>query len=175
MNKLAWGVVGMVLGAREAHAQTWFEPEEPLKTASITIDPTYLKLPMIHLTGELCAARKLGLAVILGGGEVTDEDSNITFRAYEAGASVRYYAWGTFRQGFQIGVQLLYASVSSENTAFAATNEGIGISPFGGYKWTHRSGFTLESQGGFTYLATGDVRDNRRLVPMVNLNIGWSI
>jgi hypothetical protein len=55
--------------------------------------------------------------------------------------------------------------------------EGLGLSPFAGYKWTHRSGLTLEGQLGATFLvvraktASSETKD---VGPMLNLNFGYS-
>lgn len=166
-----------VASTKVAHAQpaSFFsaDDDQPLPTVAISIDPLQLRFPVIQLTAEFCVARKLGLAVIVAGGEVTDD--NVTSRVYGVGASGRYYLYGSFRHGFQIGAELLYASVSTENTAVTASGEGLGISTFGGYKWTHRSGFTLEVELGVTYRATGEYKDHSSFSSLLNLNVGWSI
>jgi hypothetical protein len=58
--------------------------------------------------------------------------------------------------------------------------KGFGISPFLGYKWTHHSGFTIDTQLGVTYIAveaesSTQMKQESKVGPMLNLNVGWSI
>lgn len=155
-------------------------PARPLPTVAITISPFHFILPVIELTGEFRVGRKLGVAVIAGAGKVTAMDSSVTAKVYEAGGSVRYYVLGNFRHGMQIGGELLYLKATAEDTSIEVRGKGFGISPFLGYKWTHRSGFTIDTQLGVTYIAiqaesSTQTKQESKVGPLLNLNVGWSI
>jgi hypothetical protein len=155
-------------------------PPRPLPSVAITISPFHFFLPVIELTGELRIGRKLGIAVIAGAGKVTATDSNVTANVYEGGASVRYYVLGNFRHGMQIGGELLYVKATATDTSIDVRGKGFGISPFLGYKWTHHSGFTIDTQLGVTYIAveaesSTQMKQESKVGPMLNLNVGWSI
>jgi hypothetical protein len=183
----------LVLGAHAAHAQPGApvpepstappeKPEEELKTVAITISPVHLAFPMVELTGEFRVGRKLGIAAIVGAGEATDSVSDVTVKVYEFGASARYYLLGNFRHGMQIGGELLYVKANTKDTNIRVSGEGFGVSPFLGYKWQHRSGFTIDTQLGITYIAvrakaesTNQMEEDSKVGALLNLNVGWSI
>ena len=89
---------------RDAANQT----AEAEKTIAVTISPVHLVLPVVELTGEYAVTPKIGVALIVGVGTITPSGSNDKFTAYEAGASFRYYALGTFRSGLQLGAEALF-------------------------------------------------------------------
>jgi hypothetical protein len=137
-------------------------------------------IPMVELTGEVRVARKLGVAVIAGAGAIRDMDTNALIKVYEAGASVRYYALGSFRHGMQIGGEAIYVKANTDNTGVEVRAKGLGISPFLGYKWTHRSGFTIDTQLGVTFItaradSSTQTKQASKVGPLLNLNVGWSI
>lgn len=156
-------------------------PEAPMKTVAITVSPFHMFIPMIELTGEFRVGRKLGIAVIAGAGGIRDEVTDRLIRLYEGGASVRYYVIGSFRHGMQIGGELLYVKANTDDTMVEVRARGLGISPFVGYKWQHRSGFTIDTQLGVSFMtARGDSdagasKEESKVGALLNLNVGWSI
>ncbi len=148
--------------------------------AALTISPFHLIVPMIEVTGEFRVARKLGVAVIGGAGAIRDMDTNALIKVYEAGASLRYYVLGSFRHGMQIGGEAIYVKASTDNTGVEVRGRGLGLSPFLGYKWTSRIGFTIDTQLGVTFItlradSATQTKQESKVGPLVNLNVGWSI
>lgn len=152
-----------------------------LPTVAITISPLHGFVPMLELTGELRVGRKLGIAAIGGAGAIRDEVTDQLIRVYEAGASVRYYVLGTFRHGMQLGGELLYVHANTDNTMVEVRAQGLGISPFVGYKWTSRIGFTIDTQLGISFMtaqgeaSTGATAEKSKVGALLNLNLGWSL
>jgi len=147
---------------------------------ALTISPVHLIMPFGELTAEIRAADKVGVAVIAGAGSVRDDkvDSRITL--LEAGANARYYVWGSFRRGVELGAEAVYVHASAEASSTGVQAEGLAVSPFAGYKWTHRSGFTLDGQIGASFLVarghadTGAMDERSKVGPMLNLQVGYS-
>jgi hypothetical protein len=171
MQKLIVAVVALVSATRPAAA------DEP--RVSITVSPLHLIMPFGEVTAELRAADKVGIAVIAGAGSVREDgiDSRITL--LEAGANARYYVWGSFRSGIELGAEAVYVHASADDSV-SVSAEGLGLSPFAGYKWTHRSGFTLDGQLGATFIVlrgkadTGAMAERKSVGPMLNLQVGYS-
>ncbi|MEJ7601253.1 MAG: hypothetical protein WKG01_25335 [Kofleriaceae bacterium] len=159
--------------ASPAHADERSEPR-----VSITVSPVHLVIPVGELTAELRAHDKLGIAAVVGIGSVSVDRFEDRVAVYEAGISARYYLTGSFRTGIQLGAEALYLHAATKDDSMAVRAQGLGLSPFAGYKWTGRSGLTLEGQLGVTYVAvradseTAAAEDSR-VGPMVNLNIGY--
>jgi hypothetical protein len=149
-------------------------------------------MPVFELTAEVRVARKLGIAVLGGYGQVTVEpDENdpgepLKADVYELGAQVRYYAVGTFDHGMQLGAEVLYVHLDAETgTSIVGSGEGTALGPFVGYKIATRGGFTFDGQLGFQYIAVSaeahDTETNESaegedstVIPLFNANIGWS-
>ena len=169
MRKLVASFVLLLAGV--AHA------EDP--RVSITVSPVHLTLPMGEVTAEVRLAPKLGASIIAGAGAVKVDGLADRVAVYEGGGSVRYYATGSFRTGMQVGAEAVYLYAKTTGDTMSVRAEGLGLSPFLGYKWTHHSGLTLEAQGGVTYIAVRAHSDTasdgeKRVGPMLNLNIGYS-
>lgn len=152
--------------------------EPDLPRVSVTVSPLHLILPMGEVTAELRLADKLGVAVIAGAGGVRDRDTDQRIRVFEGGASARYYVTGSFRTGAQLGAEALYVYADAGAGAMTTISaEGLGLSPFAGYKWTHRSGLTLEGQAGVTFLVARGTADpdteKRAIGPLLNLQLGY--
>lgn len=147
------------------------------ESVAITTSPLHLVLPMAEVTAEIRVADRVGVSVIAGAGSVRDQTTDEKISLFEGGASVRYYVTGSFRGGLQLGGEAVYVYASTDTMDVDAA--GLGLSPFIGYKWTHRSGLTLEGQLGATFLtaraesATATASD-RDIAPMLNLQVGYS-
>ena len=153
-------------------------PEHPRRVFSLTISPLHLVLPVVELTGEARAHDKIGVALIGGGGRYTDPNvAGISARVWEAGGQVRVYVIGDFRHGMQLGGELLYLHLDDPH--LTATGEGLAIGPFVGYKIMTDVGFTFDAQVGFEYItaraqASGSTNNDKSIIPLLNLNVGWS-
>ena len=127
-----------------------------------------------------------GVAVIAGGGYVTvsePDEAKVTFRVLELGGQLRYYPIGSFRQGLQVGVEMLYVHVNAKVQEVLGVASGLAIGPFFGWKGTTSAGFTYDLQGGVAVETMGakvtgesepSTTSDVEIIPMVNLNIGWS-
>lgn len=192
-------VVGLVVLAAPvaARAQEPPEPEKETRRASITFSPIHLLYPIAEITAELAITPKLGVAGIVGygsvpfktsttvGGRTTSETSE-RLRAWELGAHFNYYVLGTFDHGMQLGVEALYLNIArpaSGTVQIAAAADGFAVGPYLGYKIITRVGFTFEANGGVQYVAarasatdgsTTATASDKRVIPLVNLNVGWS-
>jgi hypothetical protein len=173
MSKTSMVLLVLLASLRTARA-------EELPSVAVTVSPVHLILPVAELTAELRLANRIGVAVILGAGSVRETLTDTRIRVYEGGASFRYYVTGSFRSGLQLGGEALYVFASTDETTTMTTvaAEGLGLSPFAGYKWTHRSGITLEGQVGATFIVIrekgGSMEEEKDIGPMLNLNFGYS-
>lgn len=148
-------------------------------------------MPVFELTGELRVHNNIGLALIAGTGEVTVKDTlnrEYKFTVYEFGGQFVAYPVSSFDDGFQLGAEALYVSVSAKDypgtVKVSGTGEGLAVGPFVGYKVGPKSGFTFVVQGGFQYAAVrakaSDSNGNtesgsdQKVFPLLNLNFGWS-
>jgi hypothetical protein len=158
---------------------------------SITVSPFHLVLPVIELTGEYRVADKIGVAGMLGAGQVTVKelgtDEELSFTVFEVGAGARYYLIGSFIHGMQLGTELQYIHVSTDDayddvSGFAS---GGSVGAFAGYKIATNVGFTFEFQLGAQYIfvgaeaesdSTGEkVSDSDTAAgPLLNLQFGYS-
>ena len=151
---------------------------DDLPRVSVTVSPVHLILPVGELTAELRVHDRIGIAAIAGAGAVRVDGIEDRITVYEGGLSARYYVTGSFRTGLQLGAEAIYLHANTTGDTMAVKAEGLGLAPFTGYKWTARSGLTLEGQLGVTYVAVrakSDTAsdDDSRVGPMLNLNIGY--
>jgi hypothetical protein len=161
-------------------------PPPPMTTVSLTLSTIHLLLPVVELTGELRLGTKGGVALIAGGGWITDTASDgtkVTFRVWELGSQLRYYITGNFRRGMQVGAEVLYLHVNGSLADITGVGQGLALGPFFGWKTTSYVGFTFEVQGGVEIVTSGTkVTDSSGpstsssvdYIPLLNLNIGWS-
>ena len=165
-----------------AGAQSFGVPpvEEPADapTVSVTFSPIHLVIPFGEVSAEINLGRKSAIAVIGGAGALRDDVTDDLIKLWEIGISPRYYVWGDFRKGVQLGAEAAYihASASSSQSIRVAA-EGLAVGPYVGAKWASHVGFTLEAQLGVQYLAIrGDGADDNdsRWAPLLNLQVGWS-
>ena len=149
---------------------------------AVTISPIHLVLPLVEFTVERRIKRKLGVALMLGGGSVTDDLDN-KFRVAEVGLSARYYVLGNFAKGMQIGGAIEFVSVKGDNingSSVSVQGSGLVVAPFIGYKHTFGFGLTLDGQlgAGLTAIqaeADNGAREEESSVNVyLNLNLGWS-
>lgn len=156
-----------------------------LHSVAITFSPLHLIFPVLEVTGEFRVHRKVGLAAIIGGGTIGSHlVDNFDGYLLEFGASVRWYAVGDFDHGMQVGLEVLYAFLSSSTESVAAVGNGVGLAPFIGYKITAGVGFTFDAQVGPSIMfatakaasSSGNTASEEDIAigVMLNLNIGWA-
>jgi len=162
--------------------------DSPSHQFSLTISPLHLVLPIVELTGEYAIMKDLSAALILGGGKITSEASGLvakeTYTAYEVGAQGRYYLLGDFEHGMQVGAEALYLYLDRDGeSSITVSGAGLALGPFIGYKIATHIGFTFDAQLGFQYMvARAEATDgtntekgeNSDIIPLLNLNVGWS-
>jgi hypothetical protein len=156
---------------------------KPLPTFSLTFSPLHLLLPVVELTGELRVHDKVGVALVVGAGKISDTVSNVKLTAsvVEVGAQLRGYVVGDFRHGMQLGAEVLYLHLST--TDVSARGAGVAVGPFLGYKYVAPIGFTVDVQLGVEYVAARATatdgsqsasNSNSTVIPLLNANVGWS-
>ena len=165
------------------------ESAQDLRTMSITISPIHLTLPLVEVTGEYQLTPQMSAACIGGAGSITDAGSD--YLMYELGTQFRYYVWGDFDHGLQLGAEILYIGVSTDDSegdvALSGSADGLAIGPFVGYKFTAGFGLTIDIQAGYQFLTmqaeaeassddmtvaeTDEAEDG---IPLININFGWS-
>ncbi|MDP2305819.1 MAG: hypothetical protein Q8P18_07305 [Pseudomonadota bacterium] len=147
------------------------------KHVSITFSPLHIFSRTGEVTAEGRIVDKLGLAGILGVGAPAG------YALLEVGTSARYYVVGSFDHGMQLGAEILYAHLSTEQGGIDASGDTAAIGPFVGYKIAARFGLTFEGQLGAQYQissaraqsgAQSASASDSRIIPLLNLNLGWS-
>lgn len=163
-------------------------PPRP-RSVSITFSPIHLLLPVLEGEVEVRPVDHFGVAALVGYGTVTASDglgNDYRFHALELGGQLVAYPMHEF-DGLQLGAEILYVKVdNSDDPAqdVRGVAEGLALGPMVGYKLLTSSGFTFVAQGGFEYVAydaqandsTGNSSSgsDNRLIPLLNLNLGWS-
>jgi hypothetical protein len=161
---------------------------------SITFSPFHLLLPVVEVTGEYAVDDHFGVAVIAGYGSLPLTTTTVAFSGattsstehvgvWELGGHVNYYVIGNFDHGMQLGAEVLWvgASVDANQSHTSAVASGLAIGPYVGYKIATHVGFTFEANLGAEYMAvranttdgTSSAQD-KKLIPLLNLNVGWS-
>jgi hypothetical protein len=176
-------------GAAQPGAYPVREPPPPreLRSVSLTISPLHLILPIVELMGDIRVLEKLSIAAILGFGTVQLTGAFAGERAtvFEAGTQIKLYAIGDFDHAMQLGLEALYIHLSAtlDASGVTGTGSGLAIGPFIGYKWIARFGLTIDLQVGaqlagiFAEASDGTTTEEdstTELVPLLNLNFGWS-
>jgi hypothetical protein len=175
---LSLGTAAYAQGPADVQPLAPVSPPEP--SVAITVSPIHLLIPMAEVTAEVRLAPKLGLAMVGGVGRMRIATTNELIGLVEGGGSLRYYVTGSFRSGVQLGAEALYLHASTDDMTVDVRARGLAISPFVGFKWTHRSGFTFDGQIGASYMATQaksatQTAEKSKVGPMLNLNVGWSL
>lgn len=172
------------------------QEEKPTRMVSVTISPIHLIYPIVEISAEFAITPKIGVAAFGGYGTVPmttrtttirgTTESTERLRAWEIGARFNYYVIGTFDHGMQLGAEVQYLKVArseANSTQIAASAAGLAIGPYVGYKIITSIGFTFEGNLGVQYVAArGQATDGvnsaeaseKRIIPLLNLNIGWS-
>ena len=156
---------------------------------TLTLSPGHLLFPIFEPMIELRVVDGFGIAVLGRYGTISVDDSlgeSHRFTAYELGGQLSWYPLDAFRS-LAVGAEDLYVKVETEpNSAATVTGvgDGVAMGPFIGYKLVTRGGFTFLAQGGVQYIAiraeaedsSGNTEsdEDSRVIPLLNLNIGWS-
>jgi hypothetical protein len=164
------------------------------KLFSLTISPIHLVLPVVELTGEYAVTPDFGISAIAGYGGISIEETSsnsaatrtVNIPVLELGGQLNYYAVGNFRHGMQLGGELLWVKLSiPKDEEVSGTANGVEVGPLIGYKWAASFGLTFLVQAGYEFVffqaKTTDINGNEvessadSGIPLLNLNIGWSI
>jgi hypothetical protein len=156
------------------------------RVVSLTVSPVHLVLPLFEVTAEARLVPGLGAAAIVGAGSLAIDANDPSVdgdraSVYELGAQVVGYPIAPFRS-LELGVEAvwLHASLPEEaGVHVSATGQGLAVGPFLGYKVLTSGGFTFVVQGGAQYLAlraesSEQSAEDKRVIGLVNLNLGWS-
>ena len=154
------------------------------QVVSITLSPIHLLFPVFEAQIEVKPTPHLGLAVIGGIGSTKYESSigDTKFAVYELGAQIIGYPLRDF-SSLQLGAEVMYLHVSTEQINgqnVSAAAGGVAVGPLVGYKVLTKAGFTFFVQGGFEYVAIkanddqGNNAEQSSVIPLLNLNLGWS-
>lgn len=154
--------ISIVLAAVKA------SPASAEPSTSLTIEPLYLVLPMISLTGEHELAPHVGLAIIAGYGHP------IFGSLYELGGHANYYVQRRFT-GWHLGAELDYMWGDTALEPFVGSSQSTGaervVGAYGGYKWCASYGLTAIIEFGIGHY---DAPDLSKLGPVANFTVGWS-
>lgn len=155
------------------------------RSVYLSISPLHLLAPVVELTGEVRLHRHIGVAAIGGYGSIK-VDGYKPFKVWEVGGQFVGYPVGHFDHGMQVGLEVLYAGVSTDENikVSSATANGLATGPFVGYKLATRVGFSFNAQLGVEYVfATADAKApsgatataaQSSIIPLLNLQAGWS-
>jgi hypothetical protein len=175
--------------------------EDVQHVASVTFSPIHLILPVVELTGEFKVHKDLGIAAIFGVGSIkvtetttvvgpggTSQTDTVRFSVWELGTQFRWYVVGSFDHGMELGAEVMYlhvAGTSSVAPTVSGVGTGFAAGPFVGYKIATNFGFTFDAQLGAQWVgasasakdsSSGDAtsKSNSTVVPLLNLQVGWS-
>lgn len=164
---------------------------KPSRWLSLTFSPLHLLMPVVEVEAELQVVPHFGLGFIGGIGSINAEavDSSYpdqTFSVYELGGQVLGYPLRDF-SSLQLGAEVMWLHVSTatyEGASVEANAGGVAVGPLVGYKVLTDGGFTFVAQAGFQYVAVqarasdnqgNSARaDDKDIIPLLNLNLGWS-
>jgi opacity protein-like surface antigen len=172
----------------DAEGSAEAKPED--RSVYLSFSPLHLVMPIVEVTAEAKVHRKIGLAGILGYGRVSQETAGQTYRfsAYEVGGQFVSYPIGHFDHGMQLGMEALYVHVNldegpNQRLDVTGIGNGLAVGPFIGYKLATQFGFSFNVQAGAQYMAvvanasadgTNASEADSRVIPLLNLNLGWS-
>ena len=161
-----------------------------MRHVSVTFSPIHLAFPVFEVAGEFAITPKMSAAVIAGYGSVPLQDTKgktiERLTAWEAGAHFNYYVIGTFEHGMQLGLEALYLKIANSSIGDAQLSgsaAGLAIGPYAGYKVIAGFGLTFEANLGVQYVTArakvsssteSATASERRFIPLLNLNLGWS-
>lgn len=149
-------------------------PESIPRKITLTFSPFHALIPCAEIMGELRVTDQISAALILGIGKFLDSSAKTHF-AQEVGAQANYYIKPTFR-ALHVGVEIAYVHSSDTDGTTQLTGTSLAVGGLVGYKYIHRTGFTLAAQLG---LAASFVEERAgdnviKVLPILNLNAGWS-
>lgn len=169
MCKSAQVALCLVLAGRETAAGPLDD-----RVVSLTLSPFHAPLPALELTAEVRIGNSFSGALIAGIGNFLDARGH-AHSGREIGAQGIYYLEPTFRE-LHVGIEATYVKSSDTMSLTTFTGTALAVGAFVGWKYVHRWGVTLLAQGG---LAMGFVEEysretDTRVLPIINLNAGWS-
>lgn len=144
------------------------------RTITLTASPFHALIPFAEITGEMLITANISAALILGIGKILDSNAKTHF-AQEVGAQANYYFKPTFR-ALHVGIEATYVHSSDTEGSSTLTGTSAAIGGLVGYKYIHRTGFTLVAQLGLSAALVEERggEDVVKVLPILNLNAGWS-
>jgi len=144
------------------------------RTITLTASPFHALIPFGEITGELLITDRISGALILGIGKILDSKTDTHF-AQEVGAQANYYFKPTFR-ALHVGIEATYVHSSDSDDTNELTGTSAAVGPLVGYKYIHRTGFSLVAQLGLAAALVEEREGDNviKVLPIVNLNAGWS-
>lgn len=152
---------------------------------TVSFSPVHLAASMLEVTveGSMPGLPRLAAAVMLGvrAADGPDERANT---GLSFGASVAYYAFGSFSTGVAVGLEGQISSLDRQDVPGTVTplvvGDGAEASMWVGGKWTTPLGAAVTGQLGLAWrrdLDTyeGDMVGPSRVRPMANLLLGWTL
>ena len=174
-------------------------PPRKVRHVSLTLSPIHLLFPVFEITAELRLANHVGLSVVGGIGSIgftesgscssgiCQPDTKVRASVQELGTQLVFYPLQAF-DGLVLGAELDWVHLSVNDTGNNVTGVGAGTAfgPLIGYKWIFECGFTLFAHVGVQHVwaqadasqsTTGDTAHDEKTqwLPLVNLNLGWSL
>ncbi len=148
--------------------------EERVRWFSLTFSPIHLALPFVEVTGEFRVGEDLGIAAIAGAGDIKAKETDQRYKVYELGAQARYYVYGDFTRGFDVGIEAIYLAAYDETGSAIIRGEGVTVGGYGGYKRV-LNGVTIDLQLGAQVLAVRTATEQEsKAGALVNVNFGYT-
>jgi len=157
-------------------------------SASITVSPVHLMHPSLRtleVTAEFPLGDRVGLAAIGAYGHpnvdpIFGGSGNLSLTIIEAGAQLRYYVTGGFRNGAHLGIEALATRITNDDNG----DNGISVTagPLLGYKF-YWAGIALDLQVGLgVYASSRELTSDTVLElsqatgfsPFANINAGFT-
>jgi glutaredoxin len=150
------------------------EDELGIRRLYVSFSPAHLLASSFEMTTEVRVHRSIGLAVIAGYGAAGASSAIV----WALGGQVIGYPFRRLR-GLQIGAEVLHSSASGKRAITAdvlSYGDGLQAGGFVGVKRVLAIGFTFSVQAGAAYVLARPttLEPPSRLVPLANLNVGWT-
>lgn len=157
-------VLGLAMSCftRPAHAE---------RRTTVMVEPLYLVIGMVDSTIEYEPTPRVGVAAIAGYGRPM-----LGASLYDLGAQGNVYLQHDFT-GLHLGGELRYLwgdfSVPFVDTPMSDSRERL-VGVYAGYKWIASYGLTAVLQLGVGHMAVRGADPMSKMIPIANLNVGWS-
>lgn len=125
---------------------------------SLTTTPDLFLVPEFQISGEYLASKNCSGSATLGYGIPTLQNGageKFHVPEFVVGGGFAFYAIGNFRNGLQLGAELLLFNLfPPKQEGFSQSLNASRFGPLIGYKWVAATGFTLVAQAGYGFSST---------------------